>query len=86
DAKIAAATEELQRATVSITLALEGTERNLETLGVQVRKFPEPAKAAHFADKPIAQPQSHKQMPHSPRRHSVSEAILDGLTRILGDR
>ncbi|MEG0305579.1 MAG: hypothetical protein RR764_08685 [Oscillospiraceae bacterium] len=87
DAKIAAATEELQRATVSITLALEGTERNLETLGVQVRKFPEPAKAAHFADKPIAQPQLHKQpMSHSPRRHSVSEAILDGLTRILGDR
>lgn len=46
DAKILAATSELQKATDGIIAALSGTEDSLMTLGAQVERFPEPKPAA----------------------------------------
>ena len=85
DAKIAAATEGLHRATTGVSVLLEGTEQGLQTLGVQISSFPAPAPAVHAAAHAPA-PQAHASAHIPARRRTVADSILDGLTRILGER
>lgn len=70
DAKILAATGDLQKATDGITAALGNTERSLSTLGAQVERFPEAS--------PAAQPQPIQPQPSAVREPAAQEPAVQG--------
>lgn len=84
DQKIAAASEQLQRATSAIYEALGETEQSLEQLGAQVERFPQPAPSA-----PKSPPEAERCRPirpGSPRRRTLSDGLLDLLDRIAKEK
>ena len=72
DAKILAATGDLQKATDGITAALGNTERSLSSLGAQVERFPENAPAAQPQPAQPAAPPA-PQEPAPAREYAVQE-------------
>ena len=75
DAKILAATGDLQKATAGITAALGNTERSLSSLGAQVERFPEnPPAAQPQPAQPAAPPAP--QEPAPAREYAVQELSL----------
>ena len=90
DAKIEEATRQLQEATSAIYDALGQTEDDLEHMGAQVEKFPQPMAApAHSkktaepaAAKEKAQPQVNCVRAPAPRRKTVSEGLLELLEKL----
>ncbi|MEG0179410.1 MAG: hypothetical protein RR654_07650 [Oscillospiraceae bacterium] len=85
DTKIAEAAKQLQNATAGIATALDNTEKNLDILGIQVKKFPENATAARLSREDVYTQAAHKEMHRLPtHKRTIADSILDGLNRILG--
>ena len=92
DQRIAEVTAELQRSTQALTEALAQAEHNIESLGVQMNRFPEQAAAQSKPGKkpPAAAPQPAARSAGSPRPRpqkpaGLSELLLDKLARMLGE-